>query len=70
MFDFKCFNVKKQFNFDVKSLVWEQYIEDYCVGSKVHLLNEEMTTFKIDECRHKFKRYNRYFAFKLFHESY
>ncbi|KAJ7329283.1 hypothetical protein JRQ81_015457, partial [Phrynocephalus forsythii] len=33
---------KKLFCFDVRQLHWSEYIENYCVGTKKYLLNEDM----------------------------
>ncbi|XP_069713637.1 fatty acyl-CoA reductase 1 isoform X2 [Phaenicophaeus curvirostris] len=34
---------KKTFNFDVRQLHWAEYIENYCMGTKKYVLNEEMS---------------------------
>ncbi|XP_054055817.1 fatty acyl-CoA reductase 1 isoform X2 [Rissa tridactyla] len=34
---------KKTFNFDVRQLHWAEYMEDYCMGTKKYVLNEEMS---------------------------
>ncbi|KAM6133885.1 fatty acyl-CoA reductase 1 isoform 2-T2 [Phoenicopterus ruber ruber] len=34
---------KKTFNFDVRQLHWAEYMENYCLGAKKYLLNEEMS---------------------------
>ncbi|KYO21995.1 hypothetical protein Y1Q_0000633 [Alligator mississippiensis] len=34
---------KKTFNFDVRQLHWAEYMENYCMGTKKYVLNEEMS---------------------------
>ncbi|GLD48333.1 fatty acyl-CoA reductase 1-like protein, partial [Lates japonicus] len=34
---------RKQFNFDVRQLNWPEYIENYCIGTKKYVLNEDMS---------------------------
>ncbi|KAK6482740.1 fatty acyl-CoA reductase 1 [Huso huso] len=34
---------KKIFNFDVRQLHWPEYIENYCIGTKKYVLNEDMS---------------------------
>ncbi|XP_034382449.1 fatty acyl-CoA reductase 1 isoform X2 [Cyclopterus lumpus] len=34
---------KKTFNFDVRQLNWPEYIENYCIGTKKYVLNEDMS---------------------------
>ncbi|XP_010143957.1 PREDICTED: fatty acyl-CoA reductase 1 isoform X2 [Buceros rhinoceros silvestris] len=34
---------KKAFNFDVRQLHWAEYMENYCMGTKKYVLNEEMS---------------------------
>ncbi|XP_037993765.1 fatty acyl-CoA reductase 1 isoform X2 [Motacilla alba alba] len=34
---------KKTFNFDVRQLHWAEYMENYCLGTKKYVLNEEMS---------------------------
>ncbi|XP_034529544.1 fatty acyl-CoA reductase 1 isoform X3 [Notolabrus celidotus] len=34
---------RKTFNFDVRQLNWPEYIENYCIGTKKYVLNEEMS---------------------------
>ncbi|NWI14207.1 FACR1 reductase, partial [Crypturellus soui] len=34
---------KKLYNFDVRQLHWSEYIENYCLGAKKYLLNEDMS---------------------------
>lgn len=31
------------FNFDVRQLHWAEYMENYCLGTKKYVLNEEMS---------------------------
>ncbi|MED6281763.1 cyclin-dependent kinase inhibitor far1 [Characodon lateralis] len=34
---------KKVFNFDVRQLHWAEYMENYCMGMKKYVLNEELS---------------------------
>ncbi|XP_056281016.1 fatty acyl-CoA reductase 1 [Pseudoliparis swirei] len=34
---------KKTFNFDVRQLNWPEYIDNYCIGTKKYVLNEDMS---------------------------
>ncbi|XP_061523172.1 fatty acyl-CoA reductase 1 [Phycodurus eques] len=34
---------RKAFNFDVRQLNWPEYIENYCIGTKKYVLNEDMS---------------------------
>ncbi|XP_035011887.1 fatty acyl-CoA reductase 1 isoform X1 [Hippoglossus stenolepis] len=34
---------KKMFNFDVRQLHWAEYMENYCMGTKKYVLNEELS---------------------------
>ncbi|XP_068611535.1 fatty acyl-CoA reductase 1 [Brachionichthys hirsutus] len=34
---------RKTFNFDVRQLNWHEYIENYCIGTKKYVLNEDMS---------------------------
>uniref|UniRef100_A0A8C0YEF8 Fatty acyl-CoA reductase n=1 Tax=Cyprinus carpio carpio TaxID=630221 RepID=A0A8C0YEF8_CYPCA len=34
---------RKTFNFDVRQLNWPEYIENYCIGTKKYVLNEDMS---------------------------
>ncbi|XP_029455855.1 LOW QUALITY PROTEIN: fatty acyl-CoA reductase 2 [Rhinatrema bivittatum] len=34
---------RKAFNFDVRQLHWPEYIENYCIGTKKYVLNEDMS---------------------------
>ncbi|XP_048862742.1 fatty acyl-CoA reductase 1-like isoform X1 [Brienomyrus brachyistius] len=34
---------RKMFNFDVRQLNWPEYIENYCIGTKKYVLNEDMS---------------------------
>lgn len=31
------------FNFDVRQLNWPEYIDNYCIGTKKYVLNEDMS---------------------------
>lgn len=31
------------FNFDVRQLHWAEYMENYCMGTKKYVLNEELS---------------------------
>lgn len=35
--------VLQTFNFDVRQLNWPEYIENYCIGTKKYVLNEDMS---------------------------
>ncbi|ELK18042.1 Fatty acyl-CoA reductase 1 [Pteropus alecto] len=37
------FNQSNTFNIDVRQLHWAEYIENYCMGTKKYVLNEEMS---------------------------
>uniref|UniRef100_A0A2K6N630 Fatty acyl-CoA reductase n=1 Tax=Rhinopithecus bieti TaxID=61621 RepID=A0A2K6N630_RHIBE len=39
----KTITHKKTFNIDVRQLHWAEYIENYCLGTKKYVLNEEMS---------------------------
>ncbi|KAI4802945.1 hypothetical protein KUCAC02_006512 [Chaenocephalus aceratus] len=34
---------RRTFNFDVRQLNWPEYIENYCIGTKKYVLNEDMS---------------------------
>ncbi|XP_043944137.1 fatty acyl-CoA reductase 2 isoform X2 [Protopterus annectens] len=34
---------RKSFNFDARQLNWPEYIENYCIGTKKYVLNEDMS---------------------------
>ncbi|XP_074554579.1 fatty acyl-CoA reductase 1 isoform X3 [Halichoeres trimaculatus] len=34
---------RKTFNFDVRQLNWPEYIDNYCIGTKKYVLNEDMS---------------------------
>ncbi|XP_076862675.1 fatty acyl-CoA reductase 1 isoform X1 [Brachyhypopomus gauderio] len=34
---------RRMFNFDVRQLNWPEYIENYCIGTKKYVLNEDMS---------------------------
>ncbi|KAJ7412746.1 hypothetical protein BTVI_45408 [Pitangus sulphuratus] len=38
-----CLAKIKMFNFDVRQLHWAEYMENYCMGTKKYVLNEEMS---------------------------
>ena len=42
---YKCLGEddKKTFNFDVKSIDWTTYMENYCIGTKKYALKEDMS---------------------------
>ena len=48
-------SISKIFGFDIRDLNWHQYIESYCLGTKVHLMKEDMT--KLNQCRSKMIKY-------------
>lgn len=35
--------ILQTFNFDVRQLNWPEYIENYCIGTKKYVLNEDMS---------------------------
>lgn len=37
------FSILQTFNFDVRQLNWPEYIENYCIGTKKYVLNEDMS---------------------------
>lgn len=37
------FSTLQTFNFDVRQLNWPEYIENYCIGTKKYVLNEDMS---------------------------
>lgn len=39
----QLFSVLQTFNFDVRQLNWPEYIENYCIGTKKYVLNEDMS---------------------------
>lgn len=39
----KRFDPLQTFNFDVRQLNWPEYIENYCIGTKKYVLNEDMS---------------------------
>lgn len=41
--DSLCSCVLQTFNFDVRQLNWPEYIENYCIGTKKYVLNEDMS---------------------------
>ena len=45
---------KKEFGFDIRDLDWDQYIKDYCLGTKQYLFNEDLTNVPI--ARRQIKR--------------
>jgi len=46
---------KKEFGFDIRDLNWDQYIKDYCMGTKQYLFNEDLTNIPI--ARRQIKRW-------------
>jgi len=44
----------KVFNFDISDINWKSYIEQYCLGTKVYLMKEDMTN--INACRKRLAR--------------
>lgn len=46
---------KKEFGFDIRDLNWDQYIKDYCMGTKQYLFNEDPTNIPI--ARRQIKRW-------------
>lgn len=39
----ESFSFMQAFNFDVRQLHWAEYMENYCMGTKKYVLNEEMS---------------------------
>ena len=39
--------ILQTFNFDVRQLNWPEYIENYCIGTKKYVLNEEMSDIPV-----------------------
>lgn len=39
----ESFYFMQTFNFDVRQLHWAEYMENYCMGTKKYVLNEEMS---------------------------
>lgn len=39
----ESFSLMQTFNFDVRQLHWAEYMENYCLGTKKYVLNEEMS---------------------------
>ena len=46
--------IQKIFNFDIKDLNWHSYIEQYCLGIKKFVLNEDLS--KMNNCRKELER--------------
>jgi alcohol-forming fatty acyl-CoA reductase len=46
--------IQKVFNFDIKDLNWHSYIEQYCLGIKKFVLNEDLS--KMNNCRKDLER--------------
>lgn len=44
------------FNFDVRQLNWPEYIENYCIGTKKYVLNEDMAD--IPAARQHLRKYD------------
>jgi fatty acyl-CoA reductase len=42
---------KKEFYLDIRPLNWKTYIEQYCLGAKIHLLKEDISN--VEYCRRK-----------------
>ncbi|XP_038663847.1 fatty acyl-CoA reductase 1 isoform X2 [Scyliorhinus canicula] len=53
---------KKVFNFDVRQLHWAEYMENYCMGTKKYVLNEELSGLPAAR-KHLIKLRNIRFAF-------
>lgn len=43
MFSFVFLFILQMFNFDVRQLHWAEYMENYCMGTKKYVLNEELS---------------------------
>ena len=48
----------QNFNFDVKLVHWNTYLENYCVGTKVFALKEDLAN--MPEARKHVQRYVKY----------
>jgi fatty acyl-CoA reductase len=49
----------KNFNFDVRKLIWPTYMEEYIIGTKKHVLKEDFS--RIPKCREDIKRFFFFF---------
>ena len=49
--------IKKLFNFDIANLNWKSYSEQYCIGTKIHLMKDDMS--KVNACREKDIRWRK-----------
>ncbi|CAF0861131.1 unnamed protein product [Brachionus calyciflorus] len=48
---------KKMFNFDIKDLNWRSYIEQYCLGTKIFLMKEDVSN--LNACRKNIEKMKR-----------
>lgn len=48
---------KGMFKFDLCTIDWEKYIKDFCMGTKLYLLNEEKANLPL--ARKRLRRYVR-----------
>lgn len=46
---------KQEFDFDIRTLNWDQYIHDFCMGTKQYLFNEDLTNLPV--ARRQIKRW-------------
>lgn len=49
-------SLSQMFNFDVHQLNWPEYIENYCIGTKKYVLNEDMAD--IPAARQHLRKYD------------
>lgn len=55
------FCLSQIFNFDVRQLNWPEYIENYCIGTKKYVLNEDMAD--IPAARQHLRKYDSHTHF-------
>ena len=46
---------KQEFDFDIRSLDWDQYIHDFCMGTKQYLFKEDLANLPV--ARRQIKRW-------------
>ena len=46
---------KQEFDFDIRTLNWDQYIHDFCMGTKQYLFKEDLTNLPV--ARRQIKRW-------------
>ena len=35
------------YDFDLRKLQWEKYVDSYCIGTKIYLLNEDLANLPV-----------------------